>query len=111
MGEHVCDRKGPSAKVVDESGDEPITRIYPTCSVCGKPQGLTEADRVVGQTNRINVLRLRYKAAFDAHRTIAMRNADLVERGIALSDQQREDEKRAAAELIKASDEMRKSRV
>jgi hypothetical protein len=35
---HTCDRKGPPEKVIDESGDEPITRIYPTCSVCGVPQ-------------------------------------------------------------------------
>ena len=35
---HTCDRKGPPAKVIDESGDEPITCIYPTCSVCGVPQ-------------------------------------------------------------------------
>ena len=38
MGDHTCDRKGPPAKVIDESCDEPITGIYPTCSVCGKPQ-------------------------------------------------------------------------
>ena len=35
MNDHTCDRKGPPAKVIDESGDEPITRIYPTCSVRG----------------------------------------------------------------------------
>ena len=33
MRDHTCDRKGPPAKVIDESGDEPITCIYPTCSV------------------------------------------------------------------------------
>jgi len=38
VSDHTCDRKGPPAKVIDESGDEPITRIYPTCSMCGKPQ-------------------------------------------------------------------------
>jgi len=38
MSDHTCDRKGPPAKVIDESGDEPITCIYPTCSVCGVPQ-------------------------------------------------------------------------
>ena len=32
----TCDRKGPPAN--DESGDEPITGNYPTCSVCGVPQ-------------------------------------------------------------------------
>ena len=35
---HTCDRKGAPAKVIDESGDEPITCIYPTRSVCGVPQ-------------------------------------------------------------------------
>ena len=34
----VCDRKGPRERVIDESQDPPITGIYPTCSVCGKPQ-------------------------------------------------------------------------
>jgi hypothetical protein len=38
VSEHTCDRKGLPAQVIDESGDEPITHIYPTCSVCGKPQ-------------------------------------------------------------------------
>ena len=38
LSDHVCNRKGPPAKVIDESGDEPITAIYPTCSVCDKPQ-------------------------------------------------------------------------
>jgi len=35
---HTCDRKGPPETVIDASGDEPVPRIYPTCSVCGKPQ-------------------------------------------------------------------------
>ena len=38
MSDHTCNRKGPPAKVIDESGAEPITGIYPTCSVCGVPQ-------------------------------------------------------------------------
>ena len=38
MDDRICDRKGPPAKVIDESGDEPMTCIYPTCSVCGVPQ-------------------------------------------------------------------------
>ena len=40
MNDHTCDRKGPPDRFIDKSGDEPITRIYiyPTCSVCGKPQ-------------------------------------------------------------------------
>lgn len=35
---HLCDRSGKPTSVVDESGDEPITRIAATCSRCGKPQ-------------------------------------------------------------------------
>jgi hypothetical protein len=42
---HTCDRKGPPAKVIDESGDEPITCIYPTCSVRGVPQVFTSGMR------------------------------------------------------------------
>ena len=30
---------GPAGdSVIDESGDEPITCVYPTCSVCGVPE-------------------------------------------------------------------------
>jgi hypothetical protein len=36
--EHVCDRKGKSTKVVIEGVDATVDAIYPTCSVCGKPQ-------------------------------------------------------------------------
>jgi hypothetical protein len=36
--EHDCDRYGPSTKVIDETGGEPIPVIYASCSVCGKPQ-------------------------------------------------------------------------
>lgn len=36
--DHECDRKGRSERIVDETGDKPITRIAPTCSVCRKPQ-------------------------------------------------------------------------
>jgi hypothetical protein len=35
---HNCDRKGPPAEVVHESGDQPGSSIYPTCSICGVPQ-------------------------------------------------------------------------
>jgi hypothetical protein len=38
VNDHICDRKGPPEKIIDESGDEPIARICPTCSVCRKPQ-------------------------------------------------------------------------
>ena len=32
FGDHTCDRKGRPAKVIDDSGEESLTRIYPTCS-------------------------------------------------------------------------------
>jgi hypothetical protein len=38
MMEHICDRKGPSAKVIDDADGEEIMRIYRTCMVCGVPQ-------------------------------------------------------------------------
>jgi hypothetical protein len=44
LDEHVCDRKGRSTRVVDESSEPRITGIYPTCSVCGKAQ-LGESSR------------------------------------------------------------------
>jgi hypothetical protein len=37
---HLCDRRGRSTTVADRSYEPPITGIYPTCSVCGQPQGL-----------------------------------------------------------------------
>jgi hypothetical protein len=43
VSDHTCDRKGPPAKVIDESYDPPITCIYPTCSVCGVPQVFSRA--------------------------------------------------------------------
>ena len=49
MKKHTCDRKGPPAKVIDESCDKPITRIYPTRSVCGVPQ-------VFAKTRAVNAL-------------------------------------------------------
>jgi hypothetical protein len=50
----------------------------------------------VSETNRFNVLRLRYKLAFDACKAIAVRNAK--NRG-PISDQERAEEIRAADEL------------
>jgi len=38
MSDHVCDRKSPPARVIDESCHPPITALYPTCSQCGRPQ-------------------------------------------------------------------------
>ena len=40
--DHTCDRKGPPAKVIDDPDGESITRIFPTCSVCGVPQMFRE---------------------------------------------------------------------
>jgi hypothetical protein len=40
---HLCDSQGRSTTVVDGFYEPPITGIYPTCSVCGKPQGLGES--------------------------------------------------------------------
>ncbi len=36
--DHICDRNGPTERVIDETGDQPITGLFPTCSVCGVPQ-------------------------------------------------------------------------
>ncbi len=44
--QHTCDRKGPPAKVIDESGDKPIKPIYATCSVCRKPQVFIARTRI-----------------------------------------------------------------
>lgn len=38
VSKHVCDRRGRPERVVDESYEPQITGLYPTCSVCGKPQ-------------------------------------------------------------------------
>ena len=58
------------------------------------------------ETNRFNVLRLRYKAAFDAYQVTAARNAAVLNRGGALSAQERADEEHAAANLETARDEL-----
>jgi hypothetical protein len=57
---------------------------------------------VVNETNRFNVLRLRYKAAFDAFRSIATRNGESATSGVEPSEQDLATEQRAAAELKKA---------
>ena len=33
--DHLCNRTGALAEVVDESGNDPIPRTYRTCSICG----------------------------------------------------------------------------
>jgi hypothetical protein len=45
---HICDDKGSPASVIDESGNESIVRIYPTCSVCGGLQASAEASSFDG---------------------------------------------------------------
>jgi hypothetical protein len=55
----------------------------------------------VSETSRFNVLGLRYKAAFDACRAIANRNAQVLIDGGVLSEQQIAEEDHAAAELEK----------
>jgi hypothetical protein len=42
LDEHLCNRNGQSTTVVDGSYEPPLTGIFPTCSVCGEPQGLGE---------------------------------------------------------------------
>src|SRR5690242_17530485 len=59
---------------------------------------------------RFNSLRLRYKAAFDAHRVIAMRNAELLASVGSLSAQELAEEARAAAGLERAREELRAAR-
>jgi len=60
----------------------------------------------VSETNRFNVLRLRYKAAFDAFRSIATRNGERANSGAEPSEQDRAAEERAAAALKKARDDL-----
>jgi hypothetical protein len=60
----------------------------------------------VNETNRFNVLRLRYKAAFDACKAIAIRNTKVLRSGGTISDQEHAEEIRAAEELQRASDEL-----
>lgn len=61
---------------------------------------------LVSETNRFNILRLRYKAAFDAYRAIANRNSERLNNGGKLSEQERAEEERAAAELQTARDRL-----
>jgi len=56
--DHTCNRKGPPEKLIDESGDEPITRIYPTCSVCGVPQVFdvdSRADQLIANLQALSL--------------------------------------------------------
>jgi hypothetical protein len=45
LDEHRCDKQGRSTTAVDGSYDPPMTGIYPTCSMCGEPQGLGKSRR------------------------------------------------------------------
>ncbi|HEY3517195.1 MAG TPA: hypothetical protein VGL98_09140 [Gammaproteobacteria bacterium] len=60
----------------------------------------------MSETNRFNVLRLRYKAAFDAFRSIATRNGEQATSGIEPSEEDLAAEQRAAAELKRARDDL-----
>ena len=64
----------------------------------------------MSETNRFNVLRLRYKAAFDAFRCIVTRNGEQATSGIEPSAQDLADEERAAAALKKARDDLMAAR-
>jgi hypothetical protein len=66
--------------------------------------GATVCSTVVSETSRFNVLRLRYKAAFDACKAIAIRNTEALSNGGTISDDERAEELRAAEELQRASD-------
>lgn len=76
------------------------------------PAGLlAQNPALMENTSRFNILRLRYKSAFDAYRAIVNRHAEVLSAGHALSDEQRLDEQRAAAELDSLRDELRAAGV
>jgi hypothetical protein len=58
------------------------------------------------KTGRYSITRLRYKAAFDAYWTIASRHSALLKNGDRISQQQRTQQERAAADLKAARDAM-----
>ena len=60
----------------------------------------------MSETNRFNELRLRYKAPFDAFRSIATRNGERANSGTEPSEQDLAAEERAAAALKKARDDL-----
>ena len=64
----------------------------------------------MSETNRFNVLRLRYKAAFDAFKSVATRNGERATSGSEPSAQDLADEERAAAALKKARDDLMAAR-
>jgi hypothetical protein len=75
------------------------------CDANSNPM-VTVSSSTVSQTNRFNVLRLRYKAAFDACKAIAIRNAETLSSGGTISEHERAEEIRAAEELEESSDEL-----
>lgn len=87
MSDHVCDRKGPRAKVVDESGDAPITRIYPTCSLCGMPQIRLEhaVARAVGERRVLGRVCERVARRIEAHGVAVVGGEAVRARGQCLS--------------------------
>jgi hypothetical protein len=60
----------------------------------------------MGETGRFNLLRLRYRAHWDAHRAIAQANATLLFEGKQPSDEQLAAEREAAEALKQANDEL-----
>lgn len=57
-------------------------------------------------TDRFNLLRMRYKTALDAYHSIAARNAAQLTDGRRPSEQELADERRAAADLQIARDNL-----
>ena len=66
---------------------------------------------VVDDTSRFNIVRLRYRAAFDAYQTISARNAETVSKGGEPSEQDLVAERTAADDLNKARDAMMAARA
>ena len=66
---------------------------------------------VVDDTSRFSVVRLRYRAAFDAYQNISARNAETVSKGGAPSEQDLVAERTAATELNEARDAMMAARA
>jgi hypothetical protein len=48
--QHICDRNGRPEKVVDRTGERPLVRLYPTCSLCGMPQVIDKGQRFIDRS-------------------------------------------------------------
>ncbi len=64
------------------------------------------ATPIVTETGVYRVLRLRYRACWDAYQAIAFDNAELLKKGAKLSDEQLFTERAAAAAVQKARDDL-----